>query len=258
MRAVRLDISLEDAFIDLVSTDPVRYHSFLEAKLSGRGTIFLAIEEDIRGMMFVSEGRAELDGNGAAVRTLFDLLPEGEWTLSVPAGTALPPISGMRRSSDDLILRLSLGPRTETPPAQETTMLDRGDADEISSLLAEVDPVHWSRHTPEAIQGMMDSTIWLGARVEGRLVSVGCARVTEAGSNIYILATRKGHRGMGLGRSLLSSFILLALKKSDVVMIHVLPENVRAMGLYRSMGFRPHHSFRHIVGLRKGRSEGSK
>ena len=258
---VPLDDSLEGAFLDLISTDPVRYSTFLQAKPFDRGSISLAIEDGlIQGTMVISDGnRAEVDGSDRAAKALFDLLTQGEWTLSIPIGTSIPSIRGMRRINDDVIFRLRLNTMAVRPITEhEAIRLGVEDAEEISALLAEGDPVYWSKHTPEAIRRMMENIIWLGSRSDGRLVSVGCALVTEAGSNIIILATKKGHRGMGHGRSVLSTLISLALERGDVVMIHVLPENLGANRLYRSMGFRPHHSFRHIVGLmRTGSSEGS-
>ena len=119
-------------FDALVSADPVRYHSFLVAGIRG-GEVHLAVDGGIEGMMVVSEGRAEIDGSDAAVRELFDLLPEGEWSLSVPIGT-LRTLGRCRRGSDDIILRLGLLPGVEMPePEHPVGCLGEGDAVEISA-----------------------------------------------------------------------------------------------------------------------------
>jgi hypothetical protein len=63
------------------------------------------------------------------------------------------------------------------------------DAEEIASLMRQADPEWWGEIASQRIVEGMDETLWLGIKVDGKLVSLGVTRFTEWGSSIRAVVT---------------------------------------------------------------------
>lgn len=92
----------------------------------------------------------------------------------------------------------------------------------------------------------------------GKVLSMVCGytdNVIENRGYISIVATRKEAAGKGYAKKLLGEFLEIARKKGlSAVHLHVVPNNTRAVGLYKSVGFsewtpenEPHPEDLHLI-----------
>ena len=120
-----------------------------------------------------------------------------------------------------------------------------GDAEEVVVLLREADPVWWGEMSAERLaSSSLKEALWFGIREDGKIVSVGSARLTELGANnIGIIATRQRHRNRGYATSITSALVKEILKTSHTAVIHVLADNTPAVRTYTKVGFKPHNTY---------------
>jgi len=123
------------------------------------------------------------------------------------------------------------------------TKLGIADAEEIASIMRQADPEWWSETTTQHITEGMDDRLWLGIKINGKLVSIGNTRLTDWGSNIGVIATHEAYRNMGYAISIVSALVKEILQKSDLALIHVLSDNLPAIRAYEKVGFKPYRSY---------------
>lgn len=115
------------------------------------------------------------------------------------------------------------------------------DGDEIQDLLAIANPTADERPGgPRA-----DRSRWYGwrqpsvsGRGRGRLVAVGCATATRAGSAlVQAVATHPDHRGRGLASAVTGRATADGLRQFGVVTVNVIADNHAARRVYARLGF---------------------
>lgn len=117
------------------------------------------------------------------------------------------------------------------------------EAEEIADIMREADPEWWGEISTQHIAEGMKDRVWLGIRLDGKLVSIGNTRLTDWGSNIGVIATREEYRNRGYARSIVSALVKEILQKSDLALIHVLSDNFPAVRVYEKVGFRSHKQY---------------
>lgn len=81
---------------------------------------------------------------------------------------------------------------------------------------------------------------YIGLRIDGRLASMAGERMKPDGySEISAICTHPDFQGRGLARRLTSIMGKRILAEGLTPFLNVLPENVTAIGLYESLGFKP-------------------
>jgi ribosomal protein S18 acetylase RimI-like enzyme len=79
---------------------------------------------------------------------------------------------------------------------------------------------------------------YLGIRVNGRLAAMAGERFRLPGySEISAVATDPDFRGRGYGRLLTAALAARQRTRNETPFLHVFPDNLAAIGLYRAMGF---------------------
>jgi predicted GNAT family acetyltransferase len=121
--------------------------------------------------------------------------------------------------------------------------LDIAEAEEIASIMRHTDPEWWDETTTQRIAEGMNERLWLGIKVNGKLVSIGNTRLTDWGSNIGVIATHEGYRNRGYATSIVSALVKEILQKSNLALIHVLSGNLPAIRAYKKVGFKPYRSY---------------
>jgi len=117
------------------------------------------------------------------------------------------------------------------------------EAEEISSIMRRVDQEVWGEITAQHIAEGMSDRLWLGIKVDEKLVSLGNTRLTDWGSNIGAIATHEAYRNRGYATSITSALVKEILQKSSLALIHVLSDNPPAIRAYEKVGFKPYRSY---------------
>lgn len=123
------------------------------------------------------------------------------------------------------------------------TKLGIAEAEEIASIMRQSDPDFWSETTAQRIAEGMNERLWLGIKVNGKLASIGGARLTDWGSNIATIATVEEYRNRGYATSIVSALVKEILQKSNLALIHVLSDNPPAIRAYEKVGFKPYRKY---------------
>ena len=124
------------------------------------------------------------------------------------------------------------------------------EAEEIAGLLGEEFP-DWGEFTGHGIiERMEEGVLFLGIKEGEEVVSLASTRILDLGTNIGMVATRKGHRGKGYATSAVSALLKEILRESELALIHVLSDNPSAMHVYQKVGFRPYRTYAFIRGER--------
>ncbi len=124
-----------------------------------------------------------------------------------------------------------------------TVNLSTEDAEDIADLMRRGNPDWWGDATGERVAKRMNERLWLGVKVDGKLVSVGGATVEDLGSNIAPVVTREGFRNRGYATSVVSALVEQILRKSSLLLIHVESENRPAVRVYSKVGFKPYKRY---------------
>jgi len=126
---------------------------------------------------------------------------------------------------------------TVDPPAPGHRVEDACDADEINAVLDLANPDSFAR--PGA-----DDRLWLGVRVDGRLVGVGAIeRMADGTGHLRGVSVLPSYGGRGLGRALSTALTRRALEGSGVATLGVYVDNLRAVGIYERLGYSVVHTF---------------
>jgi ribosomal protein S18 acetylase RimI-like enzyme len=172
-------------------------------------------------------GAVDDDPDEAAWADLLRLDVEGRVVLVRPP---MSPPAGWRVRFDLPALQM-LAPEAEGEPEPEATLLGAADVTEVLALIERTDPGPFLSRTIELGP-------FLGIRRDGRLVAMAGERLRIAGwSEVSAVCTDESVRGQGLARRLVLAVMANIRARGDRPLLHVRPENERAIGLYRSLGF---------------------
>jgi len=89
----------------------------------------------------------------------------------------------------------------------------------------------------------MPERLWLGIKVNGKLVSIGGGRLDDWGSCIHTVATLEGYRNRGYATSIVSALVEQMLKRSKLALIYVETKNLPAVRTYTKAGFEPYKKY---------------
>jgi len=243
-----LDKSLEKAFWNHVNRDPLNYYFFIsDMKLRPDQTkIWLAMEDQkIEGLLLVYRDYiVQLRGSREAVRLLLNQVTLEKVDLQAPLGYDDIVLDRYRpKVKEEIVLmHLSKGEeKTQISTAPERLSVE--DAEEISQIMKNEDPVWWGDLTAERLKSALSDACWLGIRQDQRIASAGMTRIVDFGSNISVVVTRKEYRNRGYATSIVSALVQEILKASSTALIHVLSDNASAIRTYSKVGFRPYKSY---------------
>lgn len=80
---------------------------------------------------------------------------------------------------------------------------------------------------------------FIGLRRDGRLVAMAGERTKPVGfTEVSAICTHPDHRGGGLARALMQVVIQRILARGEAAFLHVYPDNLGAITLYKALGFR--------------------
>ncbi|MSY20335.1 MAG: GNAT family N-acetyltransferase, partial [Actinobacteria bacterium] len=100
----------------------------------------------------------------------------------------------------------------------------------------------------EPIAQIMGSypAIYVGGRINGRLIAVGRASNFEKWTTLSRLFVSEDFRGRGIGRTCMERLLNNAREKgASKALLQVDSKNAHAITLYENLGFRFHHSYRY-------------
>ncbi|UCF58899.1 MAG: GNAT family N-acetyltransferase [Candidatus Bathyarchaeota archaeon] len=248
MEIFPLDSRLEDIFWSYVYQDVPHHHFFiLDWKFEKNSTkILLALEENrIKGMMLTyRQGIVQLRGSAEAANALLDHLD-----LEKVEVQALMEHENMvlRRykplTRHELILMTLRRGEERLHIKHPVVELNPTDAKEIACLMRQADPEWWGETASQRVVEGMGERLWLGIKVDGKLVSLGVTRFTEWGSNIGVVVTEASHRCKGYATSMVSTLVKEILARSPMAFIHVLSDNPPAIHVYKKVGFKPYRVY---------------
>lgn len=112
------------------------------------------------------------------------------------------------------------------------------DLDAVTAIEAETFPIPWSR---ESFRQELERNVaarYLVAEKEGRVIGYAGAWIILDESHITNIAITPSERGKGTGRKLTEALLqLLSNLGASYATLEVRESNLRAQGLYRSLGF---------------------
>jgi len=250
MKIVSLDSTLEPLFWKHVYLDIPDYYFFILDMKHDRDkvkiTLALNQQDSIQGIMMVYRDYViPLRGNTEAVKTLINGLNAEKIEMTMPAECrhlALPSRYDMKKTIDLTLMALRKG--EETPKIKhDLVRLTAADAEDIATLMRTSDPSWWSEIKAEQIAQRMATRLWLGIRVNEKLVSIGGATLDEWGSCINTVATHENYRGRGYATSIVSALVEQMLRHSNLALIYVETENTPAVRAYTKAGFKPYKKY---------------
>ena len=250
MRVLPLDSRFEPLFWKHVYLDiPHHYFFILDMKHDRPSTrILLALDENdrIEGMMLIYKERiVQLRGSAGAAETLLARLniQQAEIQgLETHRALILSKFEKVNRTMDLILMRLRSGEatlRVEHPVKR----LSAADADDIAALMRHGDPEWWSEVNAQRIAERMADRLWLGLKINSRLVSIGGAIVDDWGSNISTVVTQEAYRSKGYATSVVSALVDQILQQTSLVLIHVERDNAPAVRAYTKVGFKPYRRY---------------
>lgn len=244
LKTVLLDESLQKTFWNHVNQDPVDHHFFIfDLKQHPDETkVWMALEGDkVNGLLLVHRNYiVQFRGNREAVKALLEGVKLKEVELQAPLDCEDLVLAKYRPKIRQEMMLMTV--RKGEERVQITTQperLDENDAEGIAELLRKADPVWWGEVEAERLRARMAETINIGIRQDGRLVSVGIARLTGYASNISTIATDERYRNRGYATSIVCALVKEILETSEVAMIHVIKDNAPAVRAYAKAGFKP-------------------
>jgi len=240
----KLDESLEDLFYKHTFQDiPNNFFFIFDWKSNREKTdIWLALEQNlIRGMMLVYDGRiVHLRGDKGVAEVLLRELDVSNPELTVEQHhrqLVLEKYLGLREH----VLTLMTLRRGEERlyPSDSVVRLKAEHAEEAADLMRSANPEFWGNMNAKRVTDSMARAVWMGIFVDEDLASVGSVTTTDFAALVGIVATREPYRNRGYATSVVSALLGSALKTNDLVLIHVLKDNVPARKVYGKVGFKP-------------------
>jgi len=248
MKIVLLDSSLEPAFWNYVNQDiPHHYFFILDWKYSRDSTkILLASKQNrIHGMMLIyRQNIVQIRGTTETAKNLLEHLELEKVEIQSLKEHESIVLKKYKPSIRHELVLMTLPKGEETLYIKHPiTKLGVAEAEEIADIMRQADPEWWEETTAQRIAEGMSDRLWLGIKVNGKLVSIGNTRLTDWGSNIGVIATHEAHRNKGYATSIVSALVKEILKKSNLALIHVLSDNPPAIRAYEKVGFKPYRSY---------------
>ena len=250
MRVVPLDSSLEQLFWDHVNQDVPDYFFFIFDMKKDRASteIWLALRKQnrIAGMMMIyRNSRVQMRGSVDAAKALLGELSLEKMHIQAPTGheaSILSKYPNVRKASEIILMTLRNGEQNLLAK-HATVTLSTEDAGEVAVLMRRGNPDWWAETTEERVAKRIEERLWLGIRVDGKLVSVGGATVEDLGSNIATVVTHEGYRNRGYATSVVSALVEQILRKSRLLLIHAESDNKPAIRVYTKVGFKPYKRY---------------
>lgn len=250
MRVLPLDLSLEPLFWEHVNQDIPHYYFFiLDMKRDRASTeIWMALsnQNHIKGIMMVyKKSIVQLRGSVEAARALLDELhlEKVEIQGSVEHKTLiLDKFRNVKKTFELTLMTLKEG-EENLWIRHPAVKLSVADAEDIATLMRHENPEWWGEVTAERIAEMMGERLWLGIKVERKLVSIGGATIDNWASNIVTVATHESYRNRGYATFIVSALVEQILQKSNLTLIHVESGNQPAIRVYTKVGFKPYKKY---------------
>jgi GNAT superfamily N-acetyltransferase len=250
MRVLLLDSSLEPLFWEHVNQDVPNYFFFiLDMKQDRASTkVRLALDEqnNIEGMMLVYVDRiVQLRGSVDSARVLLDEIDIKNVEIQgLPKHKTLilKKYRNIKKDSEIVLMTLRRG-EEKLQTMHHTAPLTADDAEDIATLMRHGKPDWWGEVTAERIAARMKKRLWLGIRVDGRLVSIGGAMIDALGSHIATVVSHERYRNRGYATFVVSALVEQILQKSDIALIHVESDNQPAMSVNTKVGFKPYRNY---------------
>jgi ribosomal protein S18 acetylase RimI-like enzyme len=211
--------------------------------------IWLALDDarKVAGLLLVHGGTiVQFRGSCEAVKALLDYAPVvADAEVQAPLDCE-DLVTGKYGSKYNVYMTLMCMERGEEQVhiTTEPEKLGVEDAEEVAALMREADPVWWGGVTTERASNSLKEAYWVGIKRDGKVVSIGSARLTELGiCNIGVIATREEYRNRGYATSIVSALVREILKKAHTATIHVLDDNTPAVRAYTKAGFNPYKTY---------------
>jgi GNAT superfamily N-acetyltransferase len=250
MRILPLDSGLEPVFWKHVNQEFIEYYFFiLDWKRCREETkIWLALDRQDRvdGMMLVYADRIiQLRGSVEAAGELLPKLDVEKVEIQCPLThkeLILKQFSNVGKASEIFLMSLEKG-EENLQITRKPARLAIEDSEEIAALMRHGNPEWWGEVTGEGVAQEMSRQLWLGIKIDGKLVSVGSTTIEPIGSNIAPVVTREEHRNKGYATSIVSALVEQVLKSSNLALIHVESANKPATRVYTKVGFKPRKQY---------------
>ena len=256
MEILPLDSRLEDVFWNYVYQDVPHHHFFiLDWKFEKNSTeILLALKENrIQGMMLTyRQSIVQLRGSAEAANTLLEYLDLEKAEIQVlmeHENLVLKKYKPLTRH--ELILMTLRNGEERLHIKHPVVKLTPTDAKEIANLMRLANPESCGEATSQRIIEGMDERLWLGMKVDGKLVSLGGTRFSKWGSNIGVVVTEVSHRCKGYATSIVSTLVKKILARCPMAFIHVLSDNPPAIHVYEKVGFKPYRTYFFVRGEKR-------
>lgn len=245
---MKLDESLEEIFYKKVGQDiPHHFFFIFDWKLNREKTdIWLALERNfIRGLMLVYDGRAvHLRGDTIAADLMLRKLDIANPEFTVEPHHRQLVLAKYPDLKEHVLTLMTLRRGEERLyPSDLVMRLKPEHAEEIANLLRSANPEFWGSTTAERIKTSMVRANWVGIIIGGEMVSVGSVTPTDHAALIGIVATREPYRNRGYATSVVSALLESVLAINELVLIHVLKDNLSARGVYEKVGFKPFRDY---------------
>jgi predicted GNAT family acetyltransferase len=259
MEIASLAPAVEPIFWKHVNQDIPHYFFFAFDWKYNRETteILLALTEDrIDGMMLLyRQSIVQLRGSREAVRALLNKLSLEKVELQAPIEhkrEVLKKYKPILKQSHEMMLMTLQRGEQKPQPEHSVVNLNVSDAENIAAIMNKGDPEFWGAITSQNItEGIGKGVNWLGVKLNGELVSMGSARLTEWAGHIGIVATREGRRNRGYATSVVSELVKRIFEKLSLAMIYVLVENSPAVRAYEKVGFKSYRTYFFVRGEKR-------
>ena len=258
MEVVSLNQSLEPRFWKHVNKDVPHYFFFaLDWKHNKNDTkILLALKKNrIDGMMLIFNERiVQLRGSRESAKALLERLVLEKVELQALKQHEKFVLEKYKPTwSHELMLMMLSKGEERLHISHPIVMLDTSYAEQIADMMRRVNPESWGETNKEQIVEGMNSTIWIGIKMNEELVSIGRVRLAENVGHIPTVATHEAYRNKGYATSIVSCQVKLILEKMSIAIIYVLSDNPSAMRVYRKVGFKPYRKYFFMRGERRGK-----
>ena len=201
----------------------------------------LSKQDHVEGMMLVyRKSIVQLRGSIEAAKTLLDILDFKRVEIQGAMehkDLILDRYSNVKKTFELFLMTLTKG-EEKFWVGHPIVELSVADAQDIAALMRRTNPEWWGETTPERIAERMNERLWLGMKIDGKLVSIGGATIDCWGSNIGTVATDESCRNRGFATSIVSALVEKILQKSNIALIHVESDNQPAMRVYTKVGFK--------------------
>jgi ribosomal protein S18 acetylase RimI-like enzyme len=161
--------------------------------------------------------------------------PQLAWNLI--AGAPMP----------EMVYEEASGPPSRSSSAPEVIELGAADVPDMTGLTALTKPGPFNKRTHEL-------GTYLGIRRDGKLIAMAGERLKVPGyTEVSAVCTHPDHTGHGYARILLMEIVRRICSRGEIAFLHVRQDNVRAVQLYRKLGF-SQRVLLHFAVLRKANS----